>query len=94
MSIQVYAPDGEVGQAARELAASVDSLSGLKLTILDNGKPNADVLMCQIAERLALRTGVELLGVRRKQTAATPCEVDLFAEITDTSDLVLTGSAD
>jgi hypothetical protein len=64
------------------------------LTILDNGKPNADVLMRQIAARLVERTGVELLGVRRKQTAATPCEVDLFAEIADTSDLVLTGSAD
>jgi len=94
MSIQVYAPDGAVGGEARELAAPLDTLAERRLAILDNGKPNADVLMQRMANALVERTAVQYTGMSRKQTAATPCDAELLANLAQNADLVITGSAD
>jgi len=92
--IRIYSPEGNVGRPARSLAASPDVLTGLRLGILDNGKPNAAALMQRMAEQLALRMNLEFAGVFSKGSAATPCEEPLLAEIAEACDLVLTGSAD
>jgi hypothetical protein len=87
-------PEGSVGERGVALADSPDLLSGRRLAVLDNGKPGAALVMTHVAERLAERTGVEFIGVRRKRTAATPCDDGLIGEIADAADLVLTGTAD
>ena len=92
--IRIYSPEGGVGRPLRSLAASPDVLAGLRLGILDNGKPNAAALMQRMAEQLSARMNLELVGVFRKGTAATPCEEPLLGEIAEACDLVLTGSAD
>jgi hypothetical protein len=93
--IRIYAPDGEVGPAAVQRAASPELLRGLRLAVLDNGKPNADVLLGQLAQRLAERTGARYAGLRRKPGgAALPAEAELLAELAREADVVLTGSAD
>ena len=93
-SLRIYAPDGAVGRPQRSLAPSPDVLAGRRLAILDNGKPNAVVVMQRIADRLVERAGVELAGVFQKGSAATPCEADLLEEIRSRADLAITGSAD
>ena len=93
-SIRIYSPEGNVGRPARSLAASPDVLTGLRLGVLDNGKPNAAKLMQRMAENLAERTKLHFAGVFSKGSAATPCEEPLLAEIVEACDLVLTGSAD
>ena len=93
-SIRIYSPEGKVGRPARSLAASPDVLTGLRLGVLDNGKPNAAKLMQRMAENLAERTKLHFAGVFSKGSAATPCEEPLLAEIVEACDLVLTGSAD
>ena len=92
--IRIYSPEGAVGRPARALAASPEVLAGLRLGILDNGKPNAAPLMERMGEQLAQRMNLELAGVFRKGSAATPCEEPLLVEIAESCDLVLTGSAD
>ena len=94
MAIRILAPDGAVGRAPLALARSPELLSGLRLAVLDNGKPGAALLLGRVAERLASRAGAVFTGVRRKGSAATPCEENLLAEISLHADLVLTGSAD
>jgi hypothetical protein len=94
MAIEVYTPDGSTAAAPLALARFPASLAGRRLVVLDNGKPNAALVMSRIAERLATRAGLEWLGVRRKGSAATPCEPELRAGIERDADLVLTGSAD
>jgi NADPH-dependent 2,4-dienoyl-CoA reductase/sulfur reductase-like enzyme len=94
MSSRILSPEGSVGSRAVALAPAPDVLSGLRLVVLDNGKPGAARLMSHAAERIAERTGVELVGVRRKRTAATPCEDELIEAIRQEADLVLTGTAD
>ena len=93
-SIRIYSPEGKIGRPARSLAASPDVLTGLRLGVLDNGKPNAAKLMQRMAENLAERTKLQFAGVFSKGSAATPCEEPLLAEIVEACDLVLTGSAD
>jgi hypothetical protein len=93
--IRIYAPDGDVGREARERARSPELLRGLRLAALDNGKPNADVLLEQLGQRLAERTGARYAGLHRKPGgAALPCEPALLAQLARDADLVLTGSAD
>ena len=43
--MQVYAPDGAIGRPAFALAPSPPVLTGLRIGVLDNAKPNAGVLM-------------------------------------------------
>ena len=92
--IRIYSPEGAVGRPTRALAASPAVLTGLRLGILDNGKPNAAPLMERMGEQLAQRMNLELVGVFRKGSAATPCAEPLLVEIAESCDLVLTGSAD
>lgn len=92
--MRILSPEGSIGVRSVSLAASPDSLFGRRLVVLDNGKPGAATLMARVAKRLGERAGVETVGVRRKRTAATPCEDALLDEIAEEADLALTGTAD
>ena len=94
MTIRIHSPEGGIGRPARTLASPPDVLAGRRLVVLDNGKPGAELLMRRMAEGVASRTGAAFVGVRRKRTAATPCEEELLGELGQTADLVLTGTAD
>jgi hypothetical protein len=69
-------------------------LAGTRIAVLDNGKPNARLLMERVAVRLAERSGATVSLVIPKGTAATPAEPEVFAALQAQADLVLTGSAD
>lgn len=92
--MRILSPEGNVASEGVGLAASPASLTGLRLAVLDNGKPGAARVMTRVAERLAERAGVSFVGVHRKRTAATPCDDALLEEIAGRADLVLTGTAD
>ena len=94
MTTFIHAPDGDVGAPAERLAPAVPALGGLRVGVLDNGKPNARDLLVRVAEGLVARTGARLSLVVGKATAATPCEPDVLARLRDECDVVLTGSAD
>lgn len=93
-SIRIHSPEGGVGGQAGALAPSPDVLTGLRIAVLDNGKPGAAQLMQQLALRLGERTGAECVGVRRKASAATPCQDELLEELVGSAHVVLTGTAD
>lgn len=92
--MKVYSPEGAVGQAAQQTAPSPSSLAGLRLAVLDNGKPGARRILERAAERLEQRAKTQSVGVFRKRTAATPCEAAVLDEICEAADLVLTAVAD
>ena len=94
MSLRIHSPEGAVGAQPRNLAPAPSTLRGLRIAALDNGKPGADVLLQAAAQQLAERSGAIYTGLRRKGSAATPCEDALFAELARSADLVLTGTAD
>ena len=92
--MKIASPEGTIGERMTALAESPPTLAGRRLIILDNGKPGAAHLMTRVAERLVERAQVDFVGVRRKYTAATPCEDALLQEIVEGADLVITGTAD
>jgi len=95
--IEVYVPDGDVGPEPVVRTAPRPSLAGLRIGVLDNGKPNAGVLLTRVAEQLAAQCGARVELVTEKGpggNAATPCTPEVFARLTEQCDVVLTGSAD
>ncbi|MBM3659661.1 MAG: hypothetical protein FJW95_09180 [Actinobacteria bacterium] len=93
MTIRLVSPEGRVHEPRAPLAPAVPDLAGLRLAVLDNGKPHAGRLMTEIARRIAARTDAELALVVAKGTAATPAEPEILQQL-EVADLVLTGSAD
>ena len=91
--MRIFSPEGELATTARALAPGRPVLAGATIAVLDNGKPNARLLLQTIAERLAVRTGAQVALVTAKATAATPAEPEIIQELR-AADLVLTGSAD
>ena len=92
--MRILSPEGSAGRPHVVRAKAPDALAGRRLVVLDNGKPGAELLLSRAAERLAARAGVVFVGVRKKRTAATPCEVDLLRALGAEAELALTGTAD
>lgn len=91
--MKIYAPDGDVGSPAATLAAPLPVMTGKRIGILDNTKPNAGALLERLAQRLVARTGAVLTLVETKN-AALAAPDDVIARLESEADLVLTGSAD
>src|SRR2546423_13694396 len=100
MTVTIYLPDSEPGPETVRLAPSPASLAGLRIAVLDNGKPNAALVMTRAAETLAQRTGAQLALVTKKgpqgrsANAAIPCASDIFERLLAQADVAITRSAD
>jgi hypothetical protein len=96
----VYLPDSEPRPDIGKLAPSPGSLSGLRIGVLDNGKPNAHYVLDYAAKRLAADTGATVSLVTKKgpyglsANAAIPMARDIFERLIEETDIVLTGLAD
>ena len=93
-AIEIFSPEGPLGRSPRHLAPAPDVLTGLRIGVLDNRKPNARLLLESVAERIASRTGARVALVAVKGNSAVRCEVDLLDKLRAEADVVLTGSGD
>ena len=57
MATLIHRPDGPLSDGAVQLSSTTPVLSGGRIGVLDNGKPNAGLLLSQAAEGLAERIG-------------------------------------
>lgn len=100
MTVSIYLPDAEPAPEKVSLAPSPPSLAGLRIAVLDNGKPNADFVMRAAAKHLAAQTGAILTLVTKNgpmgmsANAAIPLAPDRFDRICAEADIVITGTAD
>jgi hypothetical protein len=90
--MRVLSPFGATADTVKPLARRRSSLAGLRIGVLDNSKPNADVLLGRVAERLAERVGAATIRRWQKPGASHPAL--MLDEIAGAADVVLTGSAD
>lgn len=90
--MDVLIPLAARATGAKRLAPRPRSLRGCRVGILDNGKPNADVLLGRVAELLVERAGAGPVRWWRKPAAAYPATA--IEAIVAGADVVLTGSAD
>ena len=91
--VRMLSPEGRIASGPAAPAGPVTSLAGQPLAVLDNGKPNARLLLTTIAERLAVRTDAVVSLVAAKATAAEPAEPDILRQLA-AARVVVTGSAD
>ena len=82
-------PDVDVGMAPRR-AVEQDAV----ITIVENGKPNARVLLKHVAEAVQRRLPVATVEVFSKPSAAKPIEADEAKVMAARSHLVITGVGD
>jgi hypothetical protein len=92
--IRIASPEGEVVRRAAQLTAAPGALAGLRVAVLDNGKPNARLLLSTVAEGLARATGMRLGPVAGKHSAAEPADAEVLDNLRRTAEVVLTGSGD
>lgn len=93
MTLRLVSPEGRVHEPRAPRAPGFTDLAGRRIAVLDNGKPNAALLMTEVARHIVERTAAELALVVAKGTAATPAEPEILQQL-EAADLVLTGSAD
>jgi len=95
--MRIHTPTGAIGLPRVALAPSTPVLAGRRIGVLDNGKPNARLVMERAASQLASRTGATLSLVTDKgpgHNAATPCSDEVLSRLAGEVDVVITGSAD
>ena len=91
-AMEILDPVGPTTATTRTLAPRPASLQGAVIGVLDNSKPNADVLLGRVAERLAERTPGA--SIRRWQKPGASHPAAMIDEIAAGADVLLTGSAD
>jgi len=88
-------PTGGSDQAAdTTLAPRPGSLRGLTVGLLDNTKPNAAVLLSEVAGELRRRHGVRASVMYTKSYFGTPVEESLIQRILHNCDFVVAGVGD
>jgi hypothetical protein len=93
-TIQVLDPAGQVHKLAAIPCNPVTSLEGRRLAILDNGKPNFQRLVSQVADKLRDDCSLASVTYFRKENPTVGAIPALLDQIAQSADLVLTGSAD
>ena len=97
MNMMIHSPEGELIDEVVELCSTAPLFSGGKIGVLENGKPNADLLLTKIAEGLAERIDARvsvITGKGERANAATACNPQVIGMLAEEVQLVLTGSAD
>ena len=70
------------------------SLQGRVVGFIDNSKPNFNLLADDLGELLMSKYGVARVVRHRKPTASVSASPQVFADIKQQCDLVITGSGD
>jgi len=91
-AMKVWSPLAVRATETKALARRRGSLRGLRIGVLDNSKPNADVLLHRVAALLAEQQGAASVQSWQKPGSSRPAL--MIEEIADQVDVVLTGSAD
>ncbi len=90
--MDLVSPTGTAAVAVKRLAARRASLTGCRIAVLDNSKPNAGALLGRVAELLVERADAASVRIWHKPGASHPAAN--HDEIAATADVLLTGSAD
>ncbi|MGH9093298.1 MAG: UGSC family (seleno)protein, partial [Acidimicrobiales bacterium] len=93
-TLTVLVPTNEVDPGRASLAPRPSSLAGLRLGVLDNGKPNSDRLLEALVAGLARATGLEASVWRRKPAIGRLAPAVMVDELVAQADVVVTGVGD
>jgi hypothetical protein len=92
--ITVFDPTGLPSTARATLSPPLPSIIGKRIGLLDNSKPNADLVLEAIGEELRTTYGVTIAGSWRKPRSNALASDALRRELRDRCDAVITASAE
>ncbi|HVA07022.1 MAG TPA: hypothetical protein VNG12_09815 [Acidimicrobiales bacterium] len=93
-TLTILSPSNDMEPNRADLAPRRASLSGLRLGILDNGKPNSDRLLELLGSNLVGAFGVDVATVLRKPAIGRLAPPAIVDELIEASDVVVTGVGD
>ena len=92
--MEILDPVGSTTAASRALAPRPGSLQDAVIGVLDNSKPNARVLLEEVARALAEKVGARDVRVWRKPGASIGATAAVLDEMAAQCGAALTASAD
>lgn len=93
-SIEAFSPIGRHPEAEQDVRTSIPDLRGSVIGVLDNTKPNAQLLMGEVAQAVVERVPEMRLEFERKPSAAQGVEEDVRERLAATANVIFTGSGD
>ncbi len=93
-TIELLDPAGQVETSKLIHPQPIKDLTGCRLVILDNAKPNFRALATRLAQRIGEDFAIASVRTFVKENAAVAALPEVLDEISRSADLVLTGSAD
>lgn len=90
----VLNPVVEPLQAHAEMAHRSESLDGMTVGLLSNGKRNADILLEHIVALMAEHYQIKDVVAMNKGNASRPCPDDMAQELLEKCDILMTATGD
>lgn len=92
--IDILDPTARTEPEEKEIAQRLEDLEGKAVGLLDNGKPNAGVLLARLGELLTQKYGVARVVMKRKYMGVNNPAGPLLEELALECQVVVTGSGD
>lgn len=93
-TMKLMDPTGGLATAATPTARRVESLSELRLGLLDNSKTNAAKFLTMVADILVERYGVSEVKMFHKEALSKPATPEVVNALVEWSDCAVTGIGD
>ena len=90
-TLTILSPSNDVEPKRADLARRPASLSGLRVGLLDNGKPNSDRLLQHLGSALVTAQNLEISMVVRKPAIGRLAPSAIVDELVASCDVVVTG---
>ena len=94
MSYVFLDPSGGAKADTHAVAPKVETLTGLRLGLLDNSKTNAEKYLKMVADILVDRFGVGEVRLYRKEALSKPAPPDVLDRLAQECDVAITGIGD
>ena len=94
MTLTVLDPTVAPLPADGVIAERPDTLDGVRLGLLANGKLNSEEMLTALHDVLADRFAFAGVVERNKMNASRPCPEEIIDELVDLCDVVITSSGD
>ena len=90
----IFDPSAKREEESQQLRRTLPDLAGTTIGFIDNAKPNFNMLVDDMAERLVANYGVHSIIKQRKRGASMPAPQTMIDELSEQCSLVITGSGD
>lgn len=94
MSLRLLDPTGEAPKAQLRLAPRPETLEGMTIGLLANGKTNSEALLRETARLFVERHGCNVVAEENKWNATQICPPAMLQGIAERADLLITAVGD